>query len=424
MIIFHEGLPRSGKSYEAVVKQILEALKKGRQVFAYIEGLNHQKFSEITGISVDEMTGRCELELITPEQYGQYSEDLKQRVVKRADGWFLQKFVGLLHQIELDQVAMIYKYVANDSLVVIDEAQDHWPSSTKALSKDMTTFVTQHGHRGLDIILMGQDHRDTHMLWKRRIDQLFTFVKQDAVGRPNKYTWTSFKLNKDKFVKLNSGQGEYEAKYFGLYKSHTDGTLNKDTKIDDRTNVFKSPIFRYGLPGAALVALVAVYYLVSFFSPPAEEVAKAPKQPEVPVQVLKKTITKVKQDEPPRPELTYSQANFIEEVISTARPRLAAIVEGRDLHGGVVVTALIQFIDTGQHVKEEFTLDQLQAFGWGYERTRYGIRLWKGKKDIAVTSWPIDTFGRIPNQTREQLKSEPNRQLNQGQVFMSDSFSG
>lgn len=47
MLIFHEGLPGSGKSFEACVKHIVPALQKGRKVFAYIEGLNHEKFSEV-----------------------------------------------------------------------------------------------------------------------------------------------------------------------------------------------------------------------------------------------------------------------------------------------------------------------------------------------------------------------------------------
>ena len=50
MIIFHEGLPRSGKSYEAMVKHVLEALKQGRKVFAYVEGLNHEKIAEVIGL--------------------------------------------------------------------------------------------------------------------------------------------------------------------------------------------------------------------------------------------------------------------------------------------------------------------------------------------------------------------------------------
>lgn len=410
MIIFHEGLPRSGKSYEAVVNQIIPALKKGRQVFAYIEGLNHEKFAEATGIPLHEMIGKTENIPVSHEQYVGLPEEQKRAVIKANAGWYRPAFTGLLHQIELEQVKSIAKYVANDSLVVIDEAQDHWPVSKAALGDEITTFVTQHGHRGLDIIIMGQDNRDCHSLWKRRIDQLFAFVKQDAIGRPSRYTWTSYKQNKGKFIKLNSGQGEYEEKYFGLYKSHTDGTLNKETKLDDRTNLFKSAGFRYGLPGALIVGVLAVTYLVRFFGGDASMVnlPKTETKTELEVRRPSPPVTVSEQKAANNPQLTYSHGNYIEEIITTTRPRLAAIIEGTSrINGGKVITAMIQFMDSSNHVKEQFTLPQLQAFGWGFQRTEYGIKLIKGAKDIAVTAWPIDIAGKVPQATLKSLDGKP-----------------
>ncbi|RNK90483.1 hypothetical protein C9400_18860, partial [Xanthomonas vasicola pv. vasculorum] len=34
MLVFNEGVPRAGKSYDAVKHHILPAIKKGRRVFA------------------------------------------------------------------------------------------------------------------------------------------------------------------------------------------------------------------------------------------------------------------------------------------------------------------------------------------------------------------------------------------------------
>lgn len=45
MIIFHEGLPGSGKSYEALVKHIIPSLEKGRKVYARLNGFNYEKVS-------------------------------------------------------------------------------------------------------------------------------------------------------------------------------------------------------------------------------------------------------------------------------------------------------------------------------------------------------------------------------------------
>ena len=42
-----------------------------------------------------------------------------------------------------------------------------FPAGKQNLDTGITEFVTQHRHRGIDIVAMGQDHRDCHMLWKR-----------------------------------------------------------------------------------------------------------------------------------------------------------------------------------------------------------------------------------------------------------------
>jgi zona occludens toxin len=53
MLLFNEGLPRSGKSYSAMVDRIIPALKDGRAVFAHLDGLNHEKIAEASGVSLE-----------------------------------------------------------------------------------------------------------------------------------------------------------------------------------------------------------------------------------------------------------------------------------------------------------------------------------------------------------------------------------
>jgi zona occludens toxin len=368
MIIFHEGLPRSGKSYEACVRRIIEALKAGRKVFAYIEGLNHEKFAQVTGLT-------------------------------------LERVKELLFQIEEKQVKDIYKHVDNDSLVIIDELQDFWPASSKKLDENITKFITQHGHRGLDIVCMGQDHRDCHSLWKRRIDQLYTFVKQDAIGRPNKYAWTSYKQRNGKFEKLNSGTEEYNPKYFGLYLSHTKETTNKETYNDDRANIFKSRIFRLYLPFLAVGVIVAIWYLVGFFSGERQIVKTKPKSVTAPLSVESSTKpvqspqVKAQKEEMPK-ALGYEQ--YIESVMSDYKPRLAALLRGKR-GGKEKVLARIEFLDDTHHVKERLDLEQVKALGWRVTLKSYGLLLSKKNTNVVVTAWPIDVYGRVSNHTADKL---------------------
>ncbi|MBD9357489.1 zonular occludens toxin family protein [Methylomonas albis] len=418
MIIFHEGLPRSGKSYEAAINRIIPALQAGRKVFAYIEGLNHEKFAEITGKPLDEIKGRVEHRTLTTQEYAALADEEKQRVSKGKDSWTIKTYPGLLHQVDAEQVKTIYDHVENDSLVIIDELQDFWPSDRAKLGDGITQFITQHGHRGLDIVVMGQDHRDCHALWKRRIDQLITFVKLDAVGMADRYTWTTFKANKGKFVQLRSGQGKYDEKYFGLYKSHTDGTSNKATYNDDRANLLKSSAIRYGLPGALAVGVVAVWYLVSFMTG-GQDVVKVAKASTAEVQQgqVEQRATarrpepeqaRAEQEKPKELPKAMSHAQYIEQIVTKFKPRLAGLITGTGPRGEPKTVGYVEFMDETNHVKERFDLKQLESFGWAWGVRPYGLELHRGMQSIAVTAWPIDVYGKVPQSTQTRLNSDEN----------------
>ncbi|MGN5707303.1 zonular occludens toxin domain-containing protein, partial [Xanthomonas citri pv. mangiferaeindicae] len=51
MLVFNEGVPRAGKSYDAVKNHILPALKKGRRVFARLNGLRFDRIAKHLGIA-------------------------------------------------------------------------------------------------------------------------------------------------------------------------------------------------------------------------------------------------------------------------------------------------------------------------------------------------------------------------------------
>lgn len=355
MLIFHEGLPGSGKSFEACIKHIIPALQKGRKVFAYIEGINHEKFAEV-----------CELPL--------------------------EEVQRLLIQVDESEVKRIDSRVENDSLVVIDELQNFWPSGRQKLDDNITKFVTEHRHRGLDILCMGQDLRDCHALWKRRVSQKVLFTKLDALGMDKRYSWKLFKaISGEKFEKISSGSGTYDPRYFGLYASHTSDTTNFSNYKDDRANLFKTKGFKYALPVFFVVVVVAIKYLTSFFSEPSFAVQKTAS-----LQVIEPQITPVRQSLPvvmsAAPVLSPEPMSYVEEIAAKYNVRLSGVV---DIVGGPSF-AIVEFLDDSYRVKEVFRSSELVALGWNVKRTGYGLELSMGSKRIVVRQWPVEPFGAMP----------------------------
>ncbi|MBQ0725493.1 MAG: hypothetical protein KBT51_08880 [Cycloclasticus sp.] len=380
MIIFHEGLPRSGKSYECLVKQIIPALKKGRKVFAYVEGLNHQKIAELCDITLEQ----CQ---------------------------------RLLTQITTDQVPEIYKYIENDSLIVIDELQDFFPSGRQKLSDGITKFVTQHGHDGQDIVGMGQNLLDCHNLWKRRVQRKIIFTKLDMLGADNCYSWEMYSgkaTNKDiKFVKISTGTEKYDPQYFGSYKSHTDETMNVDNLRDDRANIFKTKMFRYGLPAVFLVGFFAVSHLISFFQTPLNAAEKeknvisstssgAPStrahsnrdNTQVQSNDARMAIKEAKQEIIGHDQTT----DYIETLAKNYRLRLGGYIESNTKKMGFV-----QFFDNSLRQKELFTFIEMESLGWTIENTIAGVVATKKETKLLIRAWPLESFGKVSNFVSAQL---------------------
>lgn len=369
MFTFHEGLPRSGKSYECVVKQIIPALMKGRTVYAYIEGLNHELIASLADIT----TEQCK---------------------------------ELLIQVEESQVTKIYDIVKNDSLVIIDELQDFFPSGRQKLSPEMTKFVTQHGHDGLDIIGMGQSLLDCHNIWRRRCQRKIIFTKLDMLGMENRYSWemyTGKATNKDiKFVKINSGTEKYEERYFGTYKSHTDDTLNTGNLKDDRSNIFKTSGFRFGLPAALVVGFFAIQHLIGFFSPP-EKIIDEPVNRESLAKLSAPAVSPQVSAATPLPIKrtivgTDQTLDYVEKMALNYRLSLVGFIENTTRFVG-----LVEALDSSNNVKDRITLKEIEALGWKLKPAVYGVVATKDETTLLFRNIPTDLYGRINNKTAETL---------------------
>lgn len=388
MIIFHEGLPRSGKSYAALVDHIIKALKKGRKVFAYIEGLDFQRISEASEIP-------------------------------------LETVQELLTQITREQVPDIYKFVQNDSLIVIDELQNFWPTGRGKLSPEITQFVTEHGHRGLDILCMGQVLGDCHSIWRGRVDTKIIFRKRDSIGKENEYRWTVCRaLGAGKFKETTSGVAKYDPKYFGCYASHTDGTGNTDNYADDRANIKNSKAFKF-VKGFGIVWIIAIGVAIWFFASGGGAKKTEPAKVDVDPNKVAAQVNAGAQEKTPGvpgaskpeqkpPSEKPGQGGFasVDDYIDGLMTNGNRIRLGGSLRTSKRWAGYIEWRDGSSRIVERLTFAELQGLGWWVMVSADGglATLSRPGRVYVATQWPTadDRAAapeRVPDATAQSLKT-------------------
>lgn len=352
MLIFHEGLPGSGKSYEALVSHIIPRLKEGRTVDAYIEGLNFEKIAELAEITLEE----CQ-------------EQLK--------------------QITREQVPAINEHVRDKSLVIIDESQNFWPTGRQRLPDPIIQFITEHRHRGLDVVLMGQNLNDVHSMWRNRIDKKFVFMKLDAVGQAKRYSWTSYKgsLRADgqrsriEFEKLTGGIRQYDPKYFGSYASTTSEDNEMGVYEDDRTNIFKSAKFKYGIPIAALLFIGGLWFaidtMLNFNSKTgAEDLAKQEAQQHEVASPSSPGQPAPRPEPSPKPKVD----DLFTQTLESGKP----VLTSQTIVNGHLLDAWIEVWDDKDNNITTWRSADLTQLGWTVVMKSYGLVLTKGKVTMLI----------------------------------------
>lgn len=380
MLIFHEGLPGSGKSYEAVVKQILPALKKGRMVYAWVDGLDHAKIADVL---------QMELSVVQ----------------------------SLLIQVDRDDVPRIYSIATKNSLVVIDELARFWPVGKSKIDGPISDFIKEHRHLGIDILAMDQDLRDCHALWKRRVDQKVQFMKLDMLGKPSSYKWTLFKAKSgENFEKISTGVETYDRRYFGIYKSHVSDDIDTAHFEDKRSVLWNSKLFRVGLAFVVLVAVLVPWYLFRFFNPETSPLVqhKAMDQVKDNTSVVSLSVdpgrlssssvsavgsgSKSVASAPAKPR----NDDYIGRLAESYRVRLVTVLASPTRAPYVVV----EFRDSSYRVQDRLDSVMLAALGWGVEvkGLRLVILYKPGQDNLVATAWPLEPFGEVSGQQNQAVR--------------------
>ena len=232
-----EGIPGSGKSYEAVVYHVLPALESGRLVvtnlplvvdlFAAIDPAYRQLIElrfdpapirgtfDASRLTVDK-SGRVEGNAfeIWPDGRSVAAPD---RVVAFGHVWdYYHEWKGKKGQ---------------GPLFIIDECHD--PLPVVGTDPDVVKWFKQHRHFNADVLLLTQSFRDIDQPIARLLAMLIKTRKADILGRAKNY-----------IRKVNSGyrgatistlERPYKPQYFGLYRSHTQGNSVAESAAQDVT---------------------------------------------------------------------------------------------------------------------------------------------------------------------------------------------
>lgn len=239
------GLPRHGKTYNAVKEQILPALRSGRRVVTNVP------------LDLDAIAARGDLngEIVQVD-----NEELKRDPAK------------------------VLASCTGGAVCVFDELWRHLPQGLRQKDADgaWPTLFAEHGHqvdekgRMTQIALITQDLSQLAAWARALVERTVVITKLNAVGAANRFrtsvysgavTGTAPPVSK----RISEEYSSYDPGIFACYVSRTKSEAAPGAKVDERSldsrgSLWRHPMFRYVLPAAAVAGVWAVWTVVGFFT--------------------------------------------------------------------------------------------------------------------------------------------------------------
>lgn len=372
MLTFNEGVPRAGKSYDAVLTHILPAIKKGRKVFARLDGLNHEAIAEYLKMSIDDV--RSFLICLTPEQ-----------------------------------VPDLQKIAEPDSLVVVDECHKYYVQSMRALPPGVEDFFAEHGHHGMDILLISQWYKRLHTALRARVERKTVFQKLTAVGMKNSYLATFWHTTgPDKFEKVGKKKNKYDPAIYPLYHGFTPESGNTEVYAEGGMTVWSTVLPWFAV--AAVLLVLGIWGYARFFTTQTKPKAKATASISAPAAAAAAIQSAAPLPSPPKPSDRRKEARdamppevaYVWGLQDKGRARLAGYIAAPDGQ----FFGVVEWRADKSRVEDSLTVAQLRSMGVTVDRKRYGLLLsWgkgKEKQSIVATMWPIDQPDRY---SREDIRN-------------------
>lgn len=386
MLYGFEGNPRSGKSHDMVRLHVLENLRKGRTVYARINGLNHEAIASYLGVEL----GYVERHLIVLSE---------------------SQVAEFLVCVTSDDGSVAFPHLERGALVLVDECQEYWPVGRAELPDRVLDFFAKHGHWGLDVVVASQDLREVHRSVIRRMQKKSIVTKLDVLGADSSYSVRYMAATRPgSFEQVGVEKLKYDPAIWKLYHGVQPGVeSNEPYKVGSRT-LWQS--LRLPVIAVLVVFLIGVFFIVRFFATPdtfvpdtekAASVAASPgAAPSSRPSPPSKAAVVVDPSLPaPPPKVQYpATIQYLLDLQGRARPRYAGAIGDRHL---------IEFRETGGDSRAIERLDttQLRDMGWVVTAASYGLILQFRDAVIVFTPWPIDPVFQQSQQLTQQLSTMP-----------------
>ncbi|RDS86117.1 zonular occludens toxin domain-containing protein [Dyella psychrodurans] len=368
MLVFNEGVPRSGKSYDAVRTHVLPALAAGRRVFARINGLNCDAIAEHLRLPVDRVA------------------DL---LVDVPTGQVRKLFVADQDEHGTWCIADELK----DALFVIDEAHEFYVASRNAIDPCVEQFFALCGQNGMDGVLMSQWYRRLHSSVRARVERKNVFQKMTAVGVTGRYVLKQYHATEpDRFELVDTKTLSYDKAIFPLYAGYAAGADNTAVYTAGGSTVWRS-VGKWAWIVVPLL-FVGVHMFMSLLSDHGKGLVKPQSHGSV-----APTLSAPKSDvhsgsqvpSPPVVKLAYDlkdmpvEVSYVFDLCNKARARLAGVVTG----GTLGDFGVVEWQKDQGGVIERLTFAQLRDLGVTVQVHVYGVKLlWKDRA-VVVTPWPL-----------------------------------
>lgn len=256
MITGLEGIPGSGKSYEAVTYHVLPALKSGRKVITNLP-LNVEAFAAID------------------PAYASLIE-VRTRPLPRLGDWDASNIAEReAFQLWTDRepeppgegvfpFGTVWDYYSTwtgakgeGPLFVIDECHVAFPRDETP--DQVVQWFKLHRHFNVDVLLMTQSFRDINQPIAQLLATLIKCRKADILGRADKYIRKVHAGYRG--AEIQRDERPYKKQYFGLYKSNTQSGANAEAAAQD----FLPMVVKFKWFQRVFYALGAAYIVWAFW---------------------------------------------------------------------------------------------------------------------------------------------------------------